>query len=203
MLGHAWDHHDSKLLTDIALQLAEGERVLLRPHKAIDTGKLFEVAAPVAGGRNDKASLDRLDRTAQARNDQQLAKVIADAREEAGTIDEDESTVGHPIEDLSPEALVLHQVVLRRIRTATLAGDATILDKLDQYVDQFKELHPDQHKQFDKLISNAKSRLPKHSMLAPTVRILERLRHALDSVREGGLTAPVGSRDDKPRHRFV
>lgn len=185
LLGQAWDSHDAAMLTDVALQLAEGERVLLRPHKAIDTGMLFEIAARVAGDRNDKATLDRLDKAAHARGSQQLAKSIEDARKGAESYDEHELSVGHPIEDLTPEALVLHQVVIRRIRTATLAGDGTILDKLDKYLDQFKELHPGQQVHFDKLIARAKSALPKQSKLAPTVKVLERLGALTPCVKAG------------------
>jgi hypothetical protein len=102
-------------------------------------------------------------------------EVIAEARKGAETMEDDELTVGHPIEDLSHEALVLHQVVIGRIRSALLAGDAGTLNKLDQYIDQFDELHPGHHKQFDKLIAKARTQLPKRSALAPTVFILERL----------------------------
>src|SRR3990170_1248000 len=37
LLGTAWADLDSSLMTDVAFQLIEGERVLVRPHRVIST----------------------------------------------------------------------------------------------------------------------------------------------------------------------
>ena len=48
LLGTAWDLGDASLMTDVALQHTEGQRVLMRPHRAIVPEKLLEVAARLA-----------------------------------------------------------------------------------------------------------------------------------------------------------
>jgi hypothetical protein len=60
VLGEAWDYHDAAWLADVGFQLIEGERVLLRPHKALDAGKILVLATHVAADRKDQATLARL-----------------------------------------------------------------------------------------------------------------------------------------------
>src|SRR4051812_1913645 len=47
MLASAWDAKDAELLTDLALQIAEGERILLRPRRGISADQALHVAALV------------------------------------------------------------------------------------------------------------------------------------------------------------
>ena len=64
LLGKAWDEMDAGLLVDVGLQLAEGERVLQRCHRAIGARKLLELATYVAVETNDKTALERLAKVA-------------------------------------------------------------------------------------------------------------------------------------------
>ena len=44
--------------TDVGLQLLEGERVLLRPHRKLPGAKVLELAARVATDRHDQPTLE-------------------------------------------------------------------------------------------------------------------------------------------------
>src|SRR5437764_15129181 len=59
-LSTAWEQKDPELLTDIALQLLEGERVLLRPNKYITADQVFNLAIKVAADTKDTPALKRL-----------------------------------------------------------------------------------------------------------------------------------------------
>src|SRR5262245_61010621 len=65
-LAEAWEDRDAEALTDIGLQLAEGERVLLRSHKGITAEQVLTVAARLAADQRDKKTLQRLSRAAEA-----------------------------------------------------------------------------------------------------------------------------------------
>ena len=66
MLGVAWQTLDAKLMTDVALQLREAERVLGRKHPKITSDQVLKLAGKAAADSDDKATLERLARVAQA-----------------------------------------------------------------------------------------------------------------------------------------
>src|SRR5262249_52298857 len=77
LVGDAWRQMDPALLTDVALQLAEGERALKRPHRSLPCAKLLETAARLAADKNDKPSLERLAKAASLYANQALAGQVA------------------------------------------------------------------------------------------------------------------------------
>ena len=64
------------LLTDVALQLAEGERVLHRSCEGVTADQMARFAAEIAQQRGDTASLDRLIKSARERKADDLAVEI-------------------------------------------------------------------------------------------------------------------------------
>jgi hypothetical protein len=64
-------------LTDAALQLAEGERVLFRNHKTFTSKAVFEKALAVAADQKDKETLERLAKIAKANGDDTFAAKVA------------------------------------------------------------------------------------------------------------------------------
>src|SRR5262249_59130687 len=80
LLQEALASRDSAQVADVALQLAEGERILLRPHKAVKADKLLALAVRLAAKMQDRATLDRLAKMATARGDKGLATQIEAAR---------------------------------------------------------------------------------------------------------------------------
>ena len=61
-LGAAWTQRDSEMMTDITLQLMEGERVLQRCHSAISSTEVGRAALWLASDNNDEPSRARLAR---------------------------------------------------------------------------------------------------------------------------------------------
>jgi hypothetical protein len=173
LLGTAWDKQDPAMLTDLGLQVGEGERILLRPHKALKSEVILELAAHLAGDRKDRATLTRLARVADKRGDKRLAALVTQQVDVAAKIN------SHPladaIEDMSPAALETHKAAIRRIRAARLAGSREGLDALDKYFDQQVYLHKSQQEHIDKEIAKAKENIPKNASFHDLIVILDRL----------------------------
>lgn len=70
---------DPKLMSDVAMQLAEGERVLHRQHNAVSSDDMARVAARIAGEQGDTETLQRLQNFAQNTGRDQLDPHISDA----------------------------------------------------------------------------------------------------------------------------
>jgi hypothetical protein len=79
-IGMAWAALDAAALTDGALGLMEGERVLLRPHRSLPTKDIAIVAARLAGERGDAASLARLEKAAAQHGREEMKQLLAQAR---------------------------------------------------------------------------------------------------------------------------
>ena len=103
LLGVAWDNQDPALMTDLGLQLAEGERILMRSHKAIRSEQVLELAANLAGDRRDRATLARMAIVAKARGDKRLKELVV--RQVTETEKPDTHPIAHAIEDITPSAL--------------------------------------------------------------------------------------------------
>ncbi len=69
---------DSARVADCALGLAHGERILLRSHRAILAADVLDAAVRLAAAKDDRTSLDRLQRFARAANDSKLASLIVE-----------------------------------------------------------------------------------------------------------------------------
>jgi hypothetical protein len=173
LFGVAWDRQDAALMTDLGLQLADGERTLMRPHKALKSDQVLELSAYLAGERRDKITLARLAKAAEKRGDKRLRVIVVRQAQEANVVD------SHPladaIEDLSPAALEMHKAAIRRIRAARLAGSHQGLERLDKYFDSQTYLHKAQQEHIDKAIARAKANMPSEPVLHDLVVILDRL----------------------------
>ena len=64
-LQEAWDRLSAAALADAGLQLAEGERVLFRSHKALPADAVLKAAANIAVEKRDKQTLERLAKAAR------------------------------------------------------------------------------------------------------------------------------------------
>src|SRR5438034_1860067 len=72
LLARAWNEKNAEMLTDIALQLVEGERVLLRPHKAVSADLVFAMAVKIAKEKYDNDNLKRLSKVLEASKKSEL-----------------------------------------------------------------------------------------------------------------------------------
>jgi hypothetical protein len=173
LLGTAWDNHDAALITDIGLQLAGGERILMRPHKELKSDSLLEFATHVAGDRKDNVTLLRMKKVAEARKDQRLEALVARCTAQAETVDD--HPMGNAIEDMSSASLDMHKSAIRKIRSARLAGKGSELDYLDKYFDQQRILHKSQKEHIDKELAKARGNLQKESDFRGLIGISDRL----------------------------
>ena len=137
LLGDAWAQLDAGRLTDVAMQLAEGERILLRPHKAISAADALQLAAKTAVDLGDTATLERLGKIAQARNDQALAAMLASSAKLTSAARDDEKNQDEIIidaEGTGPAQYALLHACCRDLKRAKLAGDGKTLQVLEHSI---------------------------------------------------------------------
>jgi hypothetical protein len=175
ILGEAWDYHDAAWLTDVGLQLIEGERVLLRPHKALDASKILAIAAHVAGDRRDQATLARLSKLLERHKDERLAAALREAKKIAAEAPSEADRLGETLEDITPHSLGLHQAAIRKIRALRLAGDSKALDDFDKHLDRLPALHTGQQDHLDQEVAWARAHMVKDNSLRQTIEFLDRL----------------------------
>jgi len=122
LLGRAIGDLDAALLTDVALQLAEGERVLLRSHKGLPAKGVLQAAVKMAAKKGDKTSLGRLAKYAKKSKDDDLGKLVNTNLKMA-----EKSRPAAPAMisgDTTPEQLSVYKGFLAQIDSATFLGDA-------------------------------------------------------------------------------
>lgn len=165
LLGQAWEQLDASLLTDCALQLAEGERILMRSHKAITAQQVLELATKIAAEKNDKSTLDRLANVAAATKNTAAAEQIAAAKKLAGVSRKVEAAPTVPATDTNPDQLALYQEAINGAKAATVAADVSYFDNLEAALNDKEcilvRLSDTQRKYLTKLISDTRPLLSK------------------------------------------
>lgn len=175
LLARAWQDHDPALMADLGLQLAEGERILFRPHKAFESGRIIELAVYLAVDVNDKITLDRLSHVAKKTNSKHLSRLILEAPDLMKNPSADAHPIASSIESISPTSLAAHQAIVREIRALRISGDRAGLESLGKYVKSRKDLHDTQHQHIGKLINDASSASSMPLSLKTTITKLDRL----------------------------
>ena len=161
LLGKAWEAQDAALLTDTALQLAEGERVLLRTHKSgLTAERMLGLAAKLAADSKDKASLERVGKAAQARGDQKLAAAVALASKVGAESRDLDPALLLPVDSTTPEEFALFRQYLKDIRAAKLGGDAATLEVLEKETLDLKGLASERRDYLARLAKEARAALP-------------------------------------------
>lgn len=130
-IGRAYGSVDSALLTDVALQLAEGERVLQRPRKAISVHQALKLAITAASQHNDQASLARLAKFATLRQDNDLEAQVAAAQKLAGVSRDNTTEMMINVQDVDVADYERLRTCLSVIDLARLTGDARALAALE------------------------------------------------------------------------
>jgi hypothetical protein len=126
-LADAWEDLDSAKLADIGLQLAEGERVLLRSHKGVTAEQVLTAAARIATEKGDSKTLQRLARAADAQKREGLATQVR-----AGLLKSKASRSGNPalkvqIDQADLDDVAALKALLEQITAARLSGDTAML----------------------------------------------------------------------------
>jgi len=175
-LALAWSDKNPSLLTDFALQLAEGERVLQRSHKGITSDRLLSMAARIAAEKKDKAALARLGKAADSLKKPELAAQIATAQGLASASRDADPAQRFQIDRAKPEDFLLFRDSLDSILNAKLAGDADTLDVIIQLTPGMTQLSDQQRKYLVKAATQARDSLPKDSSsMDPTADAIESL----------------------------
>jgi hypothetical protein len=145
LLGHAWVELDSPLLVDLALQFTEGERVLLRSHRAIRAVDLMEVAIRTAAVKVDKDSLARLEKAVPRLENADLTAELAKAQKsvaEGGA----ETAWMLPVATTSAAEFARYKGVLQDIEAAIVTRDRATLEALQAELKTSIQL-PETHRQ--------------------------------------------------------
>lgn len=159
LLSAALAERDPALLCDVALQLAEGERVLLRSHKGLPARKVFLLAVEAAADKRDRPALDRLLRAAKAQADGGLVELVEVAVKTAGPkrkVDRDLV----PPDGMSDESLTTFREFIEQVKLAGSLNDRGRLDQLEKQIPGLRELEERNRTGLRKLIREAKRALP-------------------------------------------
>src|SRR5262249_38979711 len=120
-VGEALAEQDSGTLCDLVLKMAEGERVVGRPHRALGADKVFHACVRLAVGNKDRATLDRLAQAAKDGGDQALAAQIELALTASRAPARPAAVVSVNVEETPAEVVIQLQALLAEIRTAQAA----------------------------------------------------------------------------------
>jgi hypothetical protein len=130
-VGHALRQGDADALVDCALQLAEGERVLLRPHRALKQGELLAAALRAAVESHDAEALERLSRVAASRKNEKLAAQVEQASKLADAARDPHSELTVPVRECTPQQYAEIHQCYSDARLAKITGDARSLESWD------------------------------------------------------------------------
>jgi len=157
-LAEAWRDLDPKGLTDAALQLAHGEKVLYRQHKGISADEVFRAAIRVAGEKKDKESLDRLAKAVEGR-DPELKKAVAAQRLASASRSVD-SRLKLSVSETSAESFAIFKDYTRRIAAARVLQDREMLEGLKSAIDAEDDLGQDHKSRLKSLIDDTAKLMP-------------------------------------------
>lgn len=163
LLRSALNDRDASLLCDVALQLTEGERILLRSHKGLPASKVFRMALDVATEKRDKETLGRLLRAAKGQGRKELVEVIETTIKTAGPRRKVDMSLLVAPDSMSVEALVIYRGVLEQIKLAASLNDRERLEELEKSIARIPDLEERQRTGLKKMITDARKNLPEKS----------------------------------------
>lgn len=152
LIGVAIAHNDVELLTDSALQLAEGERILLRAHHSLTADDVFLAAIRMAERTGDVQGLERLGKAVAGRS-QELASRVEAARALAGTSREAEPPVMVPVNSVTPDSVAIFRDLARRIEIVAISGDADEASSITEAIELADQLADSQVEHLKKMLS--------------------------------------------------
>ncbi len=186
-IGEALRSLDAGLLSDLALQLAEGERILQRPHRAISSEQLLEIAGRIAAERRDRATLARLSAVWEKRGSKEHASAIAASLRQIAEVPAAEPALSVSVFETSPEAFAQYRALLDSIQLARAIGDATELEALEKDVADAREV-PGKHRDYLKrLLAEGHAAVPKQA--SPATEALRSLAELGRRQNPAGLAA--------------
>jgi hypothetical protein len=128
LLGRAWSELDLALATDVALQLAEGERILERSHRVVTADQAFDLAVQLASQSSDDGAVARLERVLEKQQREELLAQLRSARKLSGMVrSETDPARLVDVQATSPEAFSLYHSCLRDVEAARIGRSAATL----------------------------------------------------------------------------
>lgn len=173
-LGTAWRSQDPAALADGALQLLEGERILLRPHAKLPADKVLILAGKLATEKQDGATLERLKKAAELHGKKEAAAQLA-ASGKLGAAARGDEGMTISIGETTPEEYQVCSSYLARIRTAKIAGDAAGLKNLQTELASQTRLQPQRREQLLAQVQKIAAALPKDKAPDPALEALSKL----------------------------
>ena len=161
LLSAAWEEKNAELLTDVALQLAEGERVLLRPHKGITSDQVFSAAVRVGAERKDKAILARLTKILTTLGKAELAAEAKLAGQLADKSRAFDPALNVPVEGTPVVVFLLLKDTVEAIKSTKVGRNTKGLEAIVKEIPKMTELSEAQRKALLKLAKEAQANLPK------------------------------------------
>ena len=191
-LGKSWSRLDAATLTDVGLQLAEGERILLRNHPSITSAQVLDMAGRVAVEKNDTATLQRLLTAATNRGDKanevKYKTLVGSLSANSRAADDETYTSSQ----LQKGSLPAFENLLHQILVAKLAGDKESLTDIKKGSELLESLTPAQRKKLEGKIDEA----GKDSVPNAAVEALRKLSGAVRG--DGDRTYTLGIAQSNP-----
>lgn len=128
LLGDALVSLNPSLAADIALQLADGERALGRPHVAMNTDSAFDLALRLAVAMRDAETLDRLLRVSRTNGRTEWVAQLEGAQALLASSRAAEPALD--IADMSDGAQTFASAMVQALRLCQVAGDVAALGEL-------------------------------------------------------------------------
>lgn len=136
---------DAAALADAALQVAEGERVLLRTHKSgVTSAFLAEKAAELAARKRDKATLGRLVKAGERFGGDKLKIRLAALDKLAGQARDVDPALLISVEDVAPDGFGVFRSYLNALERAKFLGDRQGLAEAEEQLRELTDLPPRQ-----------------------------------------------------------
>ena len=184
MLCEAWEERDASALADVALQLREGERILLRPHRGFSSQQLLQEAVRIAAETKDAAALQRLRKIAETIGSAELKAKVASVEKLAGEARAIDPALQISIGEITPEVYAELWDYLHAIQDASLIGDTTILKELQDDLAANGDIPEKQKKCLLKMVQESEAVA---AALPESQKMLgESLDKLSDSSRRGG-----------------
>lgn len=189
----AWERLDPTMMTDIALQLCEGERCLLRPHKGLPTDRILELSVQLCAEKRSASNLNRLAQAARSRSNAELAAKVAAAKQTSGAARDVDPTLMVNVDAMCPTCYEAYHGAICEIQRARLTGDTGPIDQLEKALPDLKQLEAPQRGTIHTMIQDTRKGLPAPTKPDRTIDALTRIasaRKTLDRLQGPGRGAP-------------
>ncbi len=206
LLADAWAELDPALMTDVALQLAEGERILMRSHKAVSATQMMRLAAKLAAEKGNKEVLGRIGAAAGKLGDKDLAAEAKGSAKLASSSRKASSDFQVDVESLTPEQYDNVRGMLLAIQAARVASDQEGLGEMVADVDSLGGLNEKQREHLKSMISTSQKQIegagkPDDSAMAAARKLNDVSRQIKIGVG-GGYVGHFGGGSGGSRHGY-